>query len=294
MSLPMGARLRLKATKDISTFPADVQKIFRAFKKYGLIVADNGSDMYVSGTYDTRWNNDVLNPAFGALKASDFEVVQLGWAPATSLVATAPATMLASVPSDLTVTAYDTSGNVATSYRGTVAFMSSDGAATLPASYTFTAADAGRHVFTSALTYRTAGAQLLTMTDTASPTITGSRATTVVTTLPPSIPQSTTFACFHYATRAAADAHLLRVNYDATLVATAYSDYPWVVIERWTCGGCIQSPLPLFFATPKDPNVAPGTSDRVAVGTDGTLLLVTRSTAGITSVQRQVSRSGGL
>ena len=49
---------------------------FRAFKKYGLIVADNGSDMYISGTYDTRWDNDVLNPAFDALKASDFEVVQ--------------------------------------------------------------------------------------------------------------------------------------------------------------------------------------------------------------------------
>lgn len=81
-ALPMGARLRLKASKDISTFPAGVQKIFRAFKKYGLIVADNGSDMFISGSYDTRWDNDVLNPAFSALKASDFEVVQLGFAPA--------------------------------------------------------------------------------------------------------------------------------------------------------------------------------------------------------------------
>jgi hypothetical protein len=35
----------------------------------------------VSGTYDTRWNNDVLNPAFRALKASDFEVIQLGIMP---------------------------------------------------------------------------------------------------------------------------------------------------------------------------------------------------------------------
>ncbi len=48
---------------------------------YGLIVADNGSDLYVSGTYDTRWDNDVLNPAFAALTASDFEVVQLGYQP---------------------------------------------------------------------------------------------------------------------------------------------------------------------------------------------------------------------
>jgi hypothetical protein len=53
-------------------------------KRYGLIVADNGSDMYVTGTYDVNWNNDVLNPAFSALTASDFEVVQLGWKPSES------------------------------------------------------------------------------------------------------------------------------------------------------------------------------------------------------------------
>jgi len=78
-ALPMGARLRLKASVDLSRFPADAQKIFRAMKKYGLIVADNGSDLYISGTYDAHWNNDVLNPAFSGLTASDFEVVQLGW-----------------------------------------------------------------------------------------------------------------------------------------------------------------------------------------------------------------------
>ena len=44
---------------------------------YGLIVADNGSDMYITGSYDPRWDNDLLNPAFAALRASDFEVVEL-------------------------------------------------------------------------------------------------------------------------------------------------------------------------------------------------------------------------
>lgn len=83
-ALPMGARLRLKAAVDLSRFPAEAQKIFRAMKRHGLIVADNGSDMYISGTYDTRWNNDVLNPAFAALTANDFEVVQLGWRPSLS------------------------------------------------------------------------------------------------------------------------------------------------------------------------------------------------------------------
>ncbi len=78
---PLGTRLRLKASRDLSGFPAPLQRIFQAMKSYGLILADNGSDMYVQGTYDTRWDNDVLNPAFASLKVSDFEVVQLGWTP---------------------------------------------------------------------------------------------------------------------------------------------------------------------------------------------------------------------
>jgi hypothetical protein len=85
-ALPMGARLRLKASVNgqdpaLRTAEPNLQKIFRAMQKYGLIVADNGSDMYISGTFDTRWNNDVLNPGFALLSASDFEVVQLGWKP---------------------------------------------------------------------------------------------------------------------------------------------------------------------------------------------------------------------
>lgn len=79
---PMGARLRLKASKDLSGFTPEVQRIFRAMKRHGLIVADNGSDMYVSGAMDPRWDNSVLNPAFRALTADDFEVVELGWNPA--------------------------------------------------------------------------------------------------------------------------------------------------------------------------------------------------------------------
>jgi hypothetical protein len=59
-------------------------------KRYGLIVADNGSDMYISGAFDTRWNNDILNPAFRALTASQFEVVELGWRPPASSVPGAP------------------------------------------------------------------------------------------------------------------------------------------------------------------------------------------------------------
>lgn len=78
---PLGTRLRLKASKDISGYPEHLQKIFQAMKTYGLILADNGSDMYVQGAYDTRWDNGVLNPAFATLKVSDFEVVELGHFP---------------------------------------------------------------------------------------------------------------------------------------------------------------------------------------------------------------------
>lgn len=178
-ALPMGARLRLKANKDISGFPADVQKIFRAFKKYGLIVTDNGSDMYISGTYDTRWNNDVLNPAFGALKASDFEVVQRGWAPSVSLVLTLPAAMGTGDPADLTVTAYDANYNLATGYRGTIHFTATDGSSTLPVDYTFTSGDSGVHTFPAGVTLRTAGRHVVTATDLSDATITGTRGVTV-------------------------------------------------------------------------------------------------------------------
>jgi hypothetical protein len=78
-ALPFGARLRLKSTKDLSRFPVYIQNIFRGMQTHGLIVADNGSDMYISGAMDARWNNDELNPAFRALTAGDFEVIRLGW-----------------------------------------------------------------------------------------------------------------------------------------------------------------------------------------------------------------------
>jgi hypothetical protein len=65
-ALPMGARLRLKASKNLSSYPAIVQNIFRAMQTHGLIVADNGTDLYVTGAMDSRWNNSELNPLFTA------------------------------------------------------------------------------------------------------------------------------------------------------------------------------------------------------------------------------------
>jgi hypothetical protein len=74
-SLPrMGERLRLKASVDVSGLPRQARRVARAMKTYGLIVADNGSDWFVSGTPDSRWDDDQLH-ALGGLSGRDFEVV---------------------------------------------------------------------------------------------------------------------------------------------------------------------------------------------------------------------------
>jgi hypothetical protein len=74
---PMGQRFRLKASVDISNYPAPVQVIFRAFKTYGLILADNGSNWYISGAPDARWDDDILVSAFRTLTGDDFEAVDV-------------------------------------------------------------------------------------------------------------------------------------------------------------------------------------------------------------------------
>lgn len=73
-ALPFGAKLRLKANFKISSYPPHVQVILKAMKKYGIILADIGSNMYISGVPDKRWNNDGLQKLSG-VTAADFEVV---------------------------------------------------------------------------------------------------------------------------------------------------------------------------------------------------------------------------
>lgn len=74
-SLPFGARIRLKSSFDISSYSATNQIILKAMKKYGLILADIGSNFYITGSPDDRWNNDDLQK-LGKVKGSDFEVVK--------------------------------------------------------------------------------------------------------------------------------------------------------------------------------------------------------------------------
>jgi len=71
---PMGQRFRLKANFDISGFSGDAQVILRALKKYGMILADNGSSWFISGAPDPRWNNDLLHE-LNRVPGSAFEAI---------------------------------------------------------------------------------------------------------------------------------------------------------------------------------------------------------------------------
>jgi hypothetical protein len=75
--VPMGIRLRLIKDYDISGFSATNQVILTAMKEYGLILTDIGSDMYITGAPDDRWDNEDLSQLKN-VKGSDFEVVQMG------------------------------------------------------------------------------------------------------------------------------------------------------------------------------------------------------------------------
>ena len=71
---PMGLRVRLKASFDISGFPPQARVVLQALKRYGMILEDNGSPWYISGAPDPRWSNDDLH-SLGRLTGADFEVV---------------------------------------------------------------------------------------------------------------------------------------------------------------------------------------------------------------------------
>jgi hypothetical protein len=71
---PMGLRVRLKASVNVSSFPPQARVVLRALQRYGMILADNGSPWYVSGAPNKHWSNDQLH-SLGRLTGADFEVV---------------------------------------------------------------------------------------------------------------------------------------------------------------------------------------------------------------------------
>jgi hypothetical protein len=71
---PMGLRLRLRRDFPVKSFPRQARVVLVALKRYGMIVADNGTSWYLSGAPDARWDNDQLH-TLGKVKGSDFRVV---------------------------------------------------------------------------------------------------------------------------------------------------------------------------------------------------------------------------
>ena len=71
---PMGLRVRLKASVDISGYDPQIRVILQAMKDYGMFVADNGSPWYISGAPDERWDNEMLH-TMDPLSGADFEAV---------------------------------------------------------------------------------------------------------------------------------------------------------------------------------------------------------------------------
>jgi hypothetical protein len=71
---PMGLRVRLKASFDVSGYPRQARVVLTALKRYGMMVSDNGSDWYITGSPNPGWRNDDLR-TLGRVKGSEFEVV---------------------------------------------------------------------------------------------------------------------------------------------------------------------------------------------------------------------------
>lgn len=88
-------RMRLQASYDISTFPPQSQVILAALQKYGMILADNGSAIYISGDPDPRWNNNDL-ASLKTVPASAFEVILISPLYTASNVPTGPAPTIGS------------------------------------------------------------------------------------------------------------------------------------------------------------------------------------------------------
>lgn len=90
-------------------------------------------------------------------------------------------------------------------------------------------------------------------------------------------PITISWEAFHHGSWAEASAHMATKNGDAALVHTGDPDYPYVVIEKWGCGGCFRSPDALYMVEPQTGGYMPiGGKFKVATGPDGTALLVWR------------------
>jgi hypothetical protein len=140
---------------------------------YAFTVADAGVHTFTNGVIlKTAGNQTVTASDTVASSITGGAAVAVNPAAAsTMIVAGFPSPTTAGVAGNFTVTLKDPYGNIASGYAGTVHFTSSDGKASLPANYTFTAADAGVHTFSATL--KMAGTQSITVKDTTTASLTG-------------------------------------------------------------------------------------------------------------------------
>jgi hypothetical protein len=159
---PMGMRIRLKASYDISGFSAQMQTILAAMKKYGLILADNGSALYVTGVSDSRWGSDL--DSLKTVPATAFEVVTMnpiytasnvptGGAPAITTFTATPASVSAGGTVTLAWTVANASYLIVSPGLGAVRGTSATVTPSASTSYTLIATNAyGRTTATVSVT----------------------------------------------------------------------------------------------------------------------------------------------
>jgi hypothetical protein len=137
--------------------------------------ARDAGDYSFSATFNTAGTQSitVTDTTTASITGSDVGLIVVSQAAARKFIVSAPRRVTAGTPFSLTVEAVDANGNVVASYAGTIHFTSSDGTATLPNNYTFTAADKGVHTF-SGLVLRKRGYQKITITDTLNGSLLGS------------------------------------------------------------------------------------------------------------------------
>jgi hypothetical protein len=148
---------------------------------YAFTVGDAGSHTFTPGaTFVTLGSRSLTATDISNATITGSATTTVGPGPATHLVVSGlDDPSAAGATQSVTLTAKDALNNTATGYTGTIHFTSTDGAATLPANYTFTGGDAGAHTFAGAVTLRTAGSRSVTATDTANASNDGSQTVTV-------------------------------------------------------------------------------------------------------------------
>jgi hypothetical protein len=164
---PFGNRARYFGSVIFSS--SDSQASLPGF--YTFTAADAGSHTFTATLKTAGTQSLTVTDYFNGLPTGTQSVAVTPAAGASFTVGGFPTSTTAGVPHSFTVTADDAFGNVVTGYTGTIAFTSSDPIASLPANYTFTAADAGTHTFSAAL--KRAGAQYIMATDTLASSVVG-------------------------------------------------------------------------------------------------------------------------